>query len=111
MLELEELDRRTSRRHRDVDVASKANRNNRTKVEVEEEEDDGDGEEVEVEDDSIATRCSVIGVSSGGTSRLSVTCRAAAIEAQRADNEGTSVEIIVGKAAMALGTTRHRWPQ
>ena len=107
VLELEELDRRTSKRHRDVDVASKANLNSRIRAEVEEEEDDVDVAEVEVEDDSTATRCNVIGVSNGGTSHLSAICRPAAIEVLTADNVGTSAEHIADKAVVALDTTRH----
>ena len=108
MLDQEELDRRTSRRQGDVDVASKANLNSRIRAEVEVEEDDVDEEEVEVEEDSTAIRCSVIVVSNGDISHLSATCRPAAIEALSADSVGTSAgDLIADKAAVALATTRH----
>ena len=107
VLDQEELDRRTSKRQEVVDVANKANLNSRTRAEVEVEEDDVDVDEVEAEDDSIATRCSVIVVSSGDTLHLSATCRPAAIEALTADNVGTSAGDIADKAAVALDTTRH----
>ena len=115
-VELEDRPASSSNRHQDEVVSSHrvastiSNSSNRqigdvAVADVEEDED-------EEEEGTTGARCSAIAVAHLDTTHLSAPCSSStAIEALRPDRVGTSVVDIAERAAVALDTARHGWPQ